>query len=76
MANKRVYECLNSTGFDDPFVVMEIDNTSIKLLMKIDAEVVPLVNKDLTNSNDNKLLGSNFMGDSLTFEEESCLFQK
>ena len=76
MANKRVYECLNSTGFDDPFVVMEIDNTSIKLLMKIDAEVITLVNNDSANPKDNASLGSDFLGDSLTFEEEPCLLQK
>ena len=73
MANKRVYECLNSTGFDNPFVVIEIDNTAIKLIMKIDAEVTPLIYNALQNTNDNRSFGSGVWGAPLTFEEELCL---
>ena len=70
-ANKQVYECLNSLGFDDPFLFIEIDNPSIKLIMKIEVEVTALIyNDDQSNSSTDTSHGSGCLGECLVTEDE------
>ena len=38
--NKEVYECINSHGFEEPFVYVEIDHAAIKTIWKITLDVV------------------------------------
>ena len=41
--NKKVYVCINSWGFDYPFVFAEIDTPALVEILKLDVEVTPLV---------------------------------
>lgn len=39
MANKEIYECLNSWGFKDPILFIDITNPAIKRLLKVTLKV-------------------------------------
>ena len=70
-ARKKVYECMNSWGFEQPLVYIEVDHLCIKLVMKIDAVVTPLTYTNAANHDSTGTHGSGCNGQCF-LSEDSC----
>ena len=70
--NKAIYDCMNSWGFDQPFISIEINSPAIKAIFKVVTEETLLSFRDVTNSEITGNHGIGCLGNCLLDDDKCC----